>query len=97
MIGIGVEGRVQFTKIKGREAPTETENRQEWLWGQEWMLLLLLLLILSSIYISLCFHVHHFTHCPVLPSPRQHSTVDPSSPRALIQCVVGTVSMETCC
>lgn len=68
MIGIGVEGRVQLTKIKGREAPTETESRQEWLSGQEWMLLLLLLL--SSIYISLCFHVHHFTYCPVLPSPR---------------------------
>ena len=59
MIGIGVEGRVQLTKIKGREAPTETESRQEWLSGQEWMLLLLLLL--SSIYISLfsrtSFHI----------------------------------------
>ena len=59
------------------------------------MLVLLSLLVLSSIYIALCFHVHHFIHCPVLPSPCQHSIVDPSSPKALIQCFVGTVSMGT--
>lgn len=60
----------------------ETVSRQAWLQDQEWILVLLLLLVLFSIFILLCFYVHHFTYCPVLPSPCQHCIVDPSSPKA---------------